>query len=134
MKRPDLNKVSLEQLVANFKEWSYKQAGSIGDNSNDYTKAYTHLMAIGDELKRRGPDARRALLPLLNCTGDEAGPWKALSAGAQCRYNAAWQLLTAEPDAALAALEKLGRDKITYAGFLARITLGRLQDGSFKPT
>lgn len=134
MKQPDLTKMSLDQLVEDFKQWSFKQAAAVGDNSNDYARASAQLAAIAEELRRRGLEARRALLPLLDCTGAEAGPWKALSAGAQCRYDAAWQLLAVEPERALQALKKLKDDKITYGGFLARMTLGRLEDGSFKPT
>src|SRR5579875_785539 len=107
MSAPDLTKLKVEQLVESFKIWSYKQAAAIGDNSNDYAKAYARLVAIGDELRRRGPEARRALVPLLDCNGTEAGPLKALSAGAQCRYNAAWQLLAVKPNLATQALQNL---------------------------
>jgi hypothetical protein len=134
MKSPDLTKLTTEELVRSFRDWSYKQAAAIGDSSNDYAKASGYLMAIGEELRRRGQEARRGLVSLLDCTGTEAGPWKAFSAGAQCRYNAAWQLLSIEPDLARQKLAALAADKISYAGFLARMTLSRLADGSFKPT
>ena len=134
MKSPDLHQLTLNELVQSFKELSYEQAGAIGDNSNDYAKASARLMAIGEELRRRGLDARRALLPLLDCTGSEAGPWKAYSAGSQCRYNAAWQLLAVEPDLAMQTLRDLAAKGSSYARFLARNTLANIEDGSFKPT
>lgn len=134
MKRLNLQKATLEELVQSFRDWSYKQAGAIGDDSNDYTKAYNRLAAIGEELRRRGPDARRALLPLLNCTGSEVGELKAYSARSQCRYNVARQLLAVEPNQATATLKDLAANGSSYARFLARLTLSRIQEGFFSPT
>ena len=134
MRSPDLTKLTIEELAQSFKDWSYKQAAAIGDSSNDYAKASARLMAIGDELRRRGPDARRALLPLLNCTGAEAGQLKAYSAGSQCRYNAAWQLLAVEPSQATATLQDIAARGASYARFLARMTLSRIEEGVFIPS
>lgn len=128
-----LQALTAEQLVETFRDCSYEQAGAIGDDSNDYSRASELLSAIGDELRRRGPGARRALLPLLDCSGTEAGPWKAYSAGSQCRYNAAWQLLAVEPSLARQTLRDLAANGSSYAQFLARKTLANLEDGSLKP-
>lgn len=134
MKRPEPQGKSNEQLVELFKGLSFRQADAIGVESNAYAEASKKLRQIADELRRRGPEARRALLPLLECSGAEAGPNLRYAAGSQCRYNAAWELLAVEPDRARATLDTLAAKGAPYAQFLARGTLARLENGSFKPT
>jgi hypothetical protein len=58
-----------------------------------------------------------------------------LSATAQCRYNAAEELLAIVPDRARATLEELAKkNAATYQMALARGTLEVLDNGTFKPT
>ena len=95
-----------------------------------YNRRSQQVDDVGAELRRRGTEARRALVPLLNCPRD-AGP---LSAVAQCRYNAAWELLAVEPARARATLEELANSVTRYQMAHARRTLGILDDGTLKPT
>ena len=70
------------------------------------------------------------LAPLLNCPRN-AG---LLAAVAQCRYNAARELLAVEPARARATLEELANSVTQYQMAHARRTLGILDDGTLKPT
>lgn len=131
MKALKLQDLSNEQLTERFKQLSLQQGDA--ERSNDmrtYKRRYQQLNDIAAELRRRGPEARRALVPLLDCSRNE-GP---LSAVAQCRLNAADELLAVEPDRARATLEEIANSVTQFQMALARQTLGVLDDGTFKPT
>jgi hypothetical protein len=131
MKTPKLQELSNEQLTERFKQLSLEQGeAEMSNDMRTYKRRYHLLEDVGAELRRRGPDARRALLPLLNCPRS-AGP---LSAVAQCRLNAAEELLAVEPDRARATLEEIANSVTQFQMALARQTLGVLDDGTFKPT
>jgi hypothetical protein len=131
MKTPKLQEFSDEQLTERFQQLSLEQGDA--ERSNDmrtYKRRYQQLKDVSAELRRRGPEARRALVPLLNCPRS-ACP---LSAVAQCRLNAAQELLAVEPDRARATLEEIANSVTQFQMALARQTLGVLNDGTFKPT
>lgn len=131
MKTPKLQELSNEQLTERFKQLSLQQGDA--ERSNDmrtYNRRSEQLDDVGAELRRRGAEARRALVPLLDCPRD-AGP---LSAVAQCRYNAARELLAVEPTRARATLEELANSVTRYQMAHARHALGVLDDATFKPT
>ena len=131
MKSPKLEDSSNEQLAEQFRQLSLQQGeAEMSNDMRKYRRCYDRLNEISDELKRRGPEARRALLPLLNCPRS-AG---LLSAVAQCRYNAASELLAVEPGRARATLEELANSVTQFQMALARQTLGVLDNGTFKPT
>ena len=131
MKNPKLQDLSNEQLAERFKELSLQQGeAEMSSDMRTYSRRFQQLEDVGAELRRRGDGARRALVPLLDCPRN-AG---LLSAVAQCRYNAAWELLAVEPARARATLEELA-DSVTQSQMaLARHTLGVLDDGTLKPT
>jgi Domain of unknown function (DUF2019) len=132
MKTPKLQDFSNEELAERFKELSLQQGeAEMSNDMRTYNRRYQQLKDVSAELRRRGPEARRALLPLLNCPRD-AG---LLSAVAQCRLNAAEELLAVEPDRARATLRELASNiAVQYQMAHARHTLGVLDDGTFKPT
>jgi len=129
--RPKLQALSNEELAELFKQFSFKQADSeMRNDSRTYNRCFDRLKDISTELRQRGFDARRALVPLLDCPRD-AGR---LSDVAQCRYNAAWELLAVEPDRARATLKAIATSVTQYQMALARGTLERLDNGTFTPT
>jgi hypothetical protein len=131
MKTPNLQDLSNEQLAERFKELSLQQGeAEMSSDMRTYKRRYQQLEDIGAELRRRGIEARRALMPLLDCPRDVGS----LEAVAQCRYNAACELLAVEPARARATLEELARSVTQSQMALARHTLGVLDDGTFKPT
>jgi len=130
MKTP-LRAMTNEQLVDHFKELSFRQGEEL-DNPRQYKSAYEKLKEIGEELRRRGSEARRALLPLLDRPSHH-GKFMFVSSIAQCRFNAAWELLAVEPDRAQATLGELAANGPIYQKGLAAGTLQALDDGSLKP-
>jgi hypothetical protein len=122
-----------EQLVVLFKQLSFQQ-DDVVDSPKKYRKAFEELNQICEELRQRGPDARRGLLPLLDCPSTEGGKRLPLSAVAQCRYNAATELLALEPEQALVVLRKIANGIPGYQRLLAHGTLKALENGSLKPT
>jgi hypothetical protein len=54
--------------------------------------------------------------------------------GAECRYQAAWELLAVEPDRAQTTLKALAAGWPAYQRFEARKTLANIESGFFKPT
>lgn len=131
MKTPKLQELSNEQLTERFKQLSLQQGeAEMSNDMQTYKRRYQQLKDVSAELRRRGPEARRALVPLLNCPRN-AG---LLAAVAQCRLNAAEELLAIEPDRARTTLEEIARSVTRFQMALARHTLGVLDDGTFKPT
>jgi hypothetical protein len=97
MKTPKLQEFSNEQLTERFQQLSLQQGeAEMSNDMRTYNRRYQQLKDVSAELRRRGPEARRALVPLLNCPRS-AG---LLSAVAQCRLNAAQELLAVEPNRA----------------------------------
>lgn len=134
MKNPVLQNLTTAELVENFKQLSFRQAEAEGHNdSRTYNECFDRLKELRQELKRRGPEARRALVPLLDCPGSGPGPIIGAPA-AQCRYNAAHELLVLEPAPARAALNLLAKKGPSYQQFKARRTLACLDTGSLDPT
>ena len=131
MNVPKLQELGNEQLTERFKQLSLQQGeAEMSNDMRTYNRRYQQLKDIGAELRRRGPEARRALVPLLNCPRSAGS----LSAVAQCRLNAAQELLAVESAPARAALEEIANSVTQFQMALARQTLGVLNDGTFKPT
>ncbi|HWE72487.1 MAG TPA: DUF2019 domain-containing protein [Stellaceae bacterium] len=129
MKSPELQDLTDEKLAECFKLASFQEAEDM-NNLKYYRKAHEKLKSVAEEFRRRGPEARRALVPLLNCQDNS----RIMSAVAQCRLNAANELLAIEPARARATLEELANSVTQYQMALARQTLRVLNDGTFKPT
>jgi|SRR5579862_5294955 len=129
MKTPKLETLSNEQLAERFKQLSFQQAED-ESSAKFYQRAYDQLNKVAAELRRRGPEARRALIPLLDCRDNT----RMMSAVAQCQYNGARELLAVEPVRARATLEALANSVTRSQMALARGTLEALDNGSLKPT
>ena len=129
MKNPNLQELSNEQMAERFKLFSFQQAEDACSAKYAQT-AYDELNRVAAELRRRGPDARRALIPLLDCQDNS----RIMSAVAQCHYNAARELLVVEPARARETLEKLAKSVTRSQMARARGTLEVLDNGTFKPT
>ncbi len=131
MKSENLQNFDLGQLIDAFREAAFGLADE-EYHPRRYKKFYDRLKSVSDELRRRGHEARRALVPLLDCQG--AGPsYLRRARGAECRYRAAWELLAVEPERARAALNALAQGWSAYQRALARGTLAHLEDGTLKP-
>ena len=128
MKTPNLQELTNEQLAERFKLLSFQEAED-ACSAEHYQIAYDELNKVAAELRRRGPEARRALIPLLDCRDNS----RIMSAVAQCHYNAARELLAVEPARARATLEKLAKSVTQSQMFQARRTLEVLNNGTFKP-
>jgi len=124
-----LQGLSNEQLAERFKLLSFQEAED-ESSSKYYRSAYDQLNSVSAELRRRGSEARRALIPLLDCKDNS----RTMSAVAQCQYNAARELLAIEPVRARATLEALASSVTQSQMALARETLDVLNNGTFKPT
>ena len=132
MKTPKLQELSNEQLAERFKQLSLQQGeAEMCNDMRTYSRRLYQLKDVSAELRRRGPEARRVLIPLLNCPRS-AG---LLNAVAQCRYNAAYELLAVEPDRPRATLEEIANSiSSQYQMALARGILEVLNNGTLKPT
>jgi hypothetical protein len=133
MKVQDPKGMTNEQLVVLFKQLSFQQ-DDVVDSPKKYRKAFEQPNRISEELLQRGPDARRGLLPLLDCPSVEGGRRLPLSAVAQCRYNAAVELLALEPERARVTLREIGKGIPIYQRGLANGVLKALDDGIFIPS
>jgi|SRR5579864_1566097 len=129
MKSPKLQDLTNEQLAEHFKLASFQEAEDM-NSPKYYRRAHEQLKSVAEELRRRGPEARRALIPLLNCQDNS----RIMSAVAQCRLNAADELLAVEPARARATLEELANSVTRYQMALARGALEVLDNGTWKPT
>lgn len=129
MKTPNLQELSNEQLAERFKLLSF-QEDEDACSAKYWKIAYDERNRVVSELRRRGPDARRALIPLLDFQDNS----RFMSSVAQCHYNAARELLAIEPVRARATLEKLANSVTQSQMAQARGTLEVLNNGTFKPT
>lgn len=86
-----------------------------------YTRLYRRMQAVGEELKSRVGDQRRALLPLLQ------------SENVQVRMMAAHALLAIEPELARRALETVRDSPFMPQAAEARGSLRSLAEGSYVP-
>ncbi len=122
MSRIGLDTLTNAQLVARFTTLSLQQYGATEiDDSKTYTKLFHRIHAIESVLRKRGVDARRALLPLL------------AHENAQVRLNAAHELLAIEPLRARAALDALSKSAPGPQMGRAGMALMRLDSGEYKP-
>jgi hypothetical protein len=133
MNPTDLDAATIAQLVDSFRDAAFG-LGNNGDSPKRYKVFFDRLNAIAEELRRRGPDARRALLPLLEVQGTGEPFYFRRSREAECRFRAARELLALEPDRARATLMALVKRAPIYQQALARGTLASLADGTLTPT
>jgi hypothetical protein len=123
MKPPQLQNVPLRKLYERFIFASLDQHKSLvtGDHAG-YNRLFEEVVAIEEELKRRGEDERRALASLFS------------DPSAQVRLNAAIATLALEPETARQALQLISdRNEYPQAPY-ARDMLWALDKGTYKPS
>lgn len=119
----DLKKMPEQALVHQFREFALDQESALLDSDTaKYNRLYKKLEAIESELKVRGPEARKALLTLLD------------DANLRVRYEAARRLLAVNRHAALTALNEVATSHQMPEQAEAQITLSNLEHGIFTPT
>jgi hypothetical protein len=126
----DLSK-SNEELVAAFADLSRQQGAALEtEDMRQHNRLFDKLRAIRDELRSRGAEAQKLLIPLL-----EQGQQPSLSyAAAQLRFNAAVGLKVVAPELAHATLESLSiRGPLTYRG-MAGMSLSLMDQTTLKPS
>ena len=122
MSRMELDTMTDAQLVDRFTTLSLQQYDVLEiHDTKTYTKLFHRVHAVAGVLRKRGLDARRALLPLLD------------HKNAQVRLNAAHQLLAIEPLRARATLEALAKFAPRPQGGPAGMALWMLDRGEYKP-
>jgi hypothetical protein len=122
-----------EELVRKFIDFSIEQADALEINDvRTYRRLYQRLDEIEMTLRRRGLEARRALVPLLDYTHQKSPYY--MHQPAQVRLNAAKELLAVAPEKALATLENLATQGPSPQRGAAGMCLEFLKDGTFKPT
>jgi hypothetical protein len=100
----DLTGLSNEQLVAAFVEFSHEQGAALkNEDTRSYNRLFDKLKPIEEELRKRGDEVRKGLIPLLKAT-----PTSGLSyQDAQTRFNAAEELDSLVPALARATLRDI---------------------------
>lgn len=123
----DLMALSNEQLADAFAEISRQQGEAMEDeNTRKYSRLLKKLQTISAELRSRGADARKILVPLLK-QGDEPS-WSYQAA--QRRYNAAQELEAVVPELARTTLEEIASRGPSMYRLMARTSLRRTDEGT----
>jgi hypothetical protein len=123
MKNTDLHKMTVSQLVDEFRAFALAQfEAELNDEITKYNRLYDKIVAVKDELKGRAGDQRSALVPLLS----DPNP--------QVRLKAAQWALAVEPVAARQTLQEISdRNEYPQAAY-ARQTLMAIERGDSKLT
>lgn len=123
MKKSDFSGIATEQLVNAYADLSQKQADALERfEVAEVNRLFSRRMEIKKVLRARGPEAGRALMPLLN------------HRNAQVRLNAAEDLMAIAPRRARAALEDIAAHGPSQQKGAAGMYLLQFDEGAFKPT
>jgi len=123
MKNEQLSKLSDTALVDRFRDCGLQQEEALLDSDTaKYNKLFDKMEAIDTELRARGPEARRALLTLL----DHDSP--------RVRHAAAVRSLAIAPERSLATIKEIASSHLMPEAGRAGMTLYHLEQGIFKPT
>ncbi|MFG1420417.1 DUF2019 domain-containing protein [Roseixanthobacter liquoris] len=122
MKKQDLSKMSIKELVEFYIKICIYQYKLDTDEIGKYNQSYLKKRAIESELKSRPGDQRRALMALYDYPN------------MQVRLNAATATLAVAPEAARGLLEDIRASGWQPQAFEAGMGLRRLDEGTFKPT
>jgi len=128
----DLSAFSKEQLAEMFAELSREQGAAMEvEDTKRYNRVLDKLDTVKKEMRRRGDDVRKVLIPLLEAPARDAiSPYQA----AQTRFNAAVELKAVAPELAKATLQSLAtHGPLKYRG-MAGMSLWFDDQGISKPT
>jgi hypothetical protein len=133
MTEDEIRAATNEDLIARFAELGVEQYQCDDDEAwcvdvikDDnpalihYTRLYREMEAISKELKARGPDARRQLIPLYD------------HPNVQVRLQAARFSYGVAREAARKCIEKIRTSPLAYYRLEAGMTIGFLDDGTSK--
>ena len=122
MKRSDLSKLTIEELVDRFAAIGVEQDQALlMDEIAKFNRLFDRHQAIAAELKGRPGDQRRGLIALFN------------HPNMQTRLNAAKATLAVEPGAARSALEAIANSRWYPQAGDAGMCLRNLELGVFVP-
>lgn len=122
MSATDLTRLKNEDLVVRFREHALKKSDVLLDsNTRAANRLVDKMYAIDQELRRRGPDARKALTALMD------------DPDIRVRYEAARRLLAVAPERALATIQAVENQHFMPVSAEAGMTLLALTEGIFKP-
>lgn len=115
--------MSVAELVARFVEIAIQQGDAAFEfDHKKYNALYDKMDQVDEELKVRGPDARRALIPLYE------------HPNLQVQIKAAKRTLAVAPDEARAVLERIAASGEMPQALEAGMSIFNLDSGVFKPT
>ena len=120
MKQDELKSATIPEINAKYEiEVIANGLARMNGDAHAANAAYDFVWLCSKELKSRGPDAQRSLLPLLN--HDDP----------QVRLCAAKDALDFAPDLGLGELEQLARSKFVWA-LDAQLILSEWKQGTLK--
>jgi hypothetical protein len=122
MKKPNLSEMTVDQLVELFVDYGLQQDRAIARGVvQKHKQLFTDMFAVGDELKKRVPDARLALTTLFD------------HPNFQVRLQAARETLAVAPDAARKVIEAISESSHFPQAGDAGMCLWALDQGISKP-
>ena len=122
MKKIDPKSMTIEQIIETYTSLCEQEDDALlADERSRYKRLFFRVVALNDELKARGRDARLALKPLLQ----HRNP--------QVRLNAAQDLLAVIPQEARSILQDLRDSRAGPQCLDAGMTLWNLDRGVFTP-
>jgi hypothetical protein len=123
MTSKSLEKLSVDALVEQFISMALAQdTALLHDETAKYNRLFDKMEHVKEQLKGRGDDERRALLPFLQHSNPHV------------RLKAAIALLALEPQAARAALQKIWEAKEFPQAADALGMLRAIDQGRYVPT
>jgi len=109
-------------LVERFRQLALdKSRYLIESNTQPLRRNFDDMKAIEQDLRRRGPESRKALSVLLDDTD------------MRVRYEAAIRLLAVVPDKAFATVQAIAKRHLMPVSAEAAIFLDGLESGEYKP-
>jgi len=127
-----LSALTNQQLAEKFAAISAQQGEAVRvEDTKKYNKLFDALQRVVNELRARGTDARKVLIPLLDAPTPEAN-WNYQTS--QTRFNAAVELKALAPERAQATLEALASKGLRQFRGMAGMSLYYDEMGISKPT
>jgi hypothetical protein len=122
MKPVVLEKLTVDQLVERFVAIGVAQDQALlYDEHKKFNRLFSEMNEVDQELRRRGPEARLALLRLFD------------HANMQVRLKAAKRTLGVAPEKARQVIEEIKKSQWFPQALEAGMTLWSLDEGIFKP-
>jgi Domain of unknown function (DUF2019) len=122
MIRPNLQSMTVDQLVERFAALGVEQSKAIDANNNEkYARLFEQMMDVEKEMKLRSGDQRRALMALYSYPN------------MQVRLAAAKATLATVPQAARQVVEAIAASTWPPQCYDARSCLRMLDEGAFRP-